>query len=165
MMKNILIVLISLSILASCTGNTIYEKPEDLIPKDSMILLLKDLYLASSAKGIKNKDLRRQVSYIPLVYQAYKIDSLRFNLSNFYYTSKIDVYEPMFDKVLGLLKEELTLFEQIKKVKDSIRQDSLKKEKAARRKNKNIDKIDLSKKRKLPIEFLKKTRGLKKKSI
>ena len=53
MMKNILIVLISLSILASCTGNTIYEKPEDLIPKDSMILLLKDLYLASSAKGIK----------------------------------------------------------------------------------------------------------------
>ena len=71
----------------------------------------------------------------------------------------------MFDKVLGLLKEELTLFEQIKKVKDSVRQDSLKKEKAARRKNKNIDKIDLSKKRKLPIEFLKKKRGLKKKSI
>ena len=56
MIKNILIVLISLSILASCTGNTIYEKPEDLIPKDSMILLLKDLYIASSAKSIKNKE-------------------------------------------------------------------------------------------------------------
>ena len=37
--------------LLSCTSNTIYKKPKDLIPKDSMVALLTDMYIASSAKS------------------------------------------------------------------------------------------------------------------
>ena len=55
MMKNISTALIFVLLLVSCKGNTIFEEPIDLIPKDSMVLVLKDLYLASAAKGVKNK--------------------------------------------------------------------------------------------------------------
>ena len=124
-MKNSVILFVLISLLCSCTSNTVYEKPKDLIPKDSMILLLKDLYIASSARSIKNKKLQRKITYIPLVYDTYKIDSLRFHKSNVYYTSKVDDYQPMLEEVMVLLEKEQATFAKIKKVKDSIRKDSL----------------------------------------
>ena len=87
--------LILIILFASCKSNTIYDEPLDLIPKDSMVMLLKDLYLATAAKNIKNARQQKKVSYITLVYNKYNIDSLRFNSSNLYYTSKIDVNETM----------------------------------------------------------------------
>ena len=128
-MKNTTIFLIFMTLLASCSSNTIYDEPKDLIPKDSMVLLLKDLYLATSAKSIKNKKQQKKISYTPLVYNTYKIDSLRFSTSNFFYTSKVDVYEPMLDQVMALLKKEQVFFTQAKKIKDSIFNDSIKKKK------------------------------------
>ncbi|MDG2195162.1 MAG: DUF4296 domain-containing protein [Polaribacter sp.] len=103
-MKHISI-LFALLFLASCTSNTIYKKPKDLIPKDTMVLLITDLYIASSAYYRKNKTLERKINYMPLVYDTYHIDSLRFIKSNLYYTSKIDTYEEMFN----LIKTNLTL--------------------------------------------------------
>lgn len=108
-MKNISI-LFAILFLASCTSNTIYKEPEDLIPKDTMVLLITDLYLASSSYYRKNKNLERKVNYMPLVYDTYHIDSLRFIKSNLYYTSKIDAYEEMFNMIksnLTLQKEKL----------------------------------------------------------
>ena len=90
-----------------------------------MIPLLKDLYLASAAKNIKNNQLQRRFSYAPLVYQKYKIDSTRFQRSNLYYTSKIDLYEPMLKEVLAALEKDRGLYAKLKKERDSIRQDSL----------------------------------------
>ena len=116
-----------LSVLVSCTGNTIFEKPKDLIPRDSMILLLKELYLSTSAKSLKNVNQQRRINYIPLVYERYKIDSLRFNRSNFHYISKIDMYESMLSEVLVLLRKEQVAFSEMKRVEDSILNDSLKK--------------------------------------
>ena len=115
------------SVLVSCTGNTIYEKPKDLIPRDSMILLLKELYLATSAKSLKNVNQQRRINYVPLVYERYKIDSLRFNRSNFHYISKIDIYESILSEVLVLLRKEQVAFSEMKRVEDSILNDSLKK--------------------------------------
>ncbi|KAB1160688.1 DUF4296 domain-containing protein [Tenacibaculum aiptasiae] len=85
--------------LASCTSNTIYKKPKDLIPKDSMISLLTDMYIASSAKNVKNKFLKKEKNYVFLVYEKYKIDSTRFDKSNDYYTSKIEEYTAILGKV------------------------------------------------------------------
>jgi len=129
-MKKALFFAVLLSLLYSCTSNTIYEKPKDLIPKDSMVILLKDLYLASSAKAIKNKNLQRKISYLPLIYDTYKIDSLRFNTSNIYYTSKVDEFIPMLNKVKVLLEKEQATYSKIKKVRDSTRNDSIQKVKA-----------------------------------
>lgn len=150
-MKNSVILFVLISLLCSCTSNTVYEKPKDLIPKDSMILLLKDLYIASSARSIKNKKLQRKITYIPLVYDAYKIDSLRFHRSNVYYTSKVDDYQPILEEVMVLLENEQATFAKIKKVKDSIRKDSLEstKEKII---EKNKSKIIKSKKTKFSID-------------
>ena len=105
-MKNISTALIFMVLLVSCKGNTIFEEPIDLIPKDSMVLVLKDLYLASAAKGVKNKKQQKRVSYMPLVYHKHKIDSMRFSTSNFYYISKVDVYQPMINEVMSLLEKE-----------------------------------------------------------
>tara|TARA_R110002072_G_scaffold274889_7_gene435920 strand:+ start:17142 stop:17624 length:483 start_codon:yes stop_codon:yes gene_type:complete len=150
-MKNSVILFVLISLLCSCTSNTVYEKPKDLIPKDSMILLLKDLYIASSARSIKNKKLQRKITYIPLVYDTYKIDSLRFHKSNVYYTSKVDDYQPILEEVMVLLEKEQATFAKIKKVKDSIRKDSLEsiKEKII---EKNKTKIIKSKKTKFSID-------------
>ena len=150
-MKNRITSLILIILFASCKSNTIYDEPLDLIPKDSMMMLLKDLYLATAAKNIKNARQQKKVSYTTLVYNKYNIDSLRFNSSNLYYTSKIDVYEPMLNEITALLKKEQEFFTEAKKIKDSLYTDSLlnnsikiKKE----LKTENIKKIDLLNKKK-----------------
>ena len=98
MIKKPIIALILFSLLTSCSSNTIFEEPKDLIPKDSMVLLLKDLVLATTAKGFRNFKQINRFNYVHLVYEKYKIDSLRFKQSNFYYISKVDVYEPMLNE-------------------------------------------------------------------
>jgi len=150
-MKNRITSLILIILFASCKSNTIYDEPVDLIPKDSMMMLLKDLYLATAAKNIKNARQQKKVSYTTLVYNKYNIDSLRFNSSNLYYTSKIDVYEPMLNEITALLKKEQEFFTEAKKIKDSLYTDSLlnnsikiKKE----LKTEDIKKIDLLNKKK-----------------
>ena len=124
-MKNRITSLILIILFASCKSNTIYDEPLDLIPKDSMMMLLKDLYLATAAKNIKNARQQKKVSYITLIYNKYNIDSLRFNSSNLYYTSKIDVYEPMLNEITAMLEKELEIFIETKKLKDSLYNDSL----------------------------------------
>jgi hypothetical protein len=112
--------------LVSCTSNTIFKEPKDLIPKDTMSLLIQEMMIASSAKNVKNINLEKKVNYMPFVYNKYKIDSVRFKNSNFYYVTKIDLYQEIFKDVKEKLekqKEELTT---IKNRMDSIRKDSIK---------------------------------------
>ena len=144
-MKKSITYLVLIVLLASCRSNTIYDEPIDLIPKDTMVMLLKDLYLASSAKSIKNRRQQRKVSYITLVYHKYNIDSLRFTKSNLYYTSKIDVYEPMLNEITELLEKEQAFFKKEKKIKDSIFNDSLVRNKIKVKNKKIINSIKCKK--------------------
>lgn len=147
--KGIYIAVFACIMFLSCTSNTIYEEPKDLIPKDTMALLLKDMYLAVAAKNVTNKNSQRRFSYIPLVYQKYKIDSARFQRSNLYYTSKIDIYEPLLDGILKDLEADRKLFARQKKVRDSIRQDSVRQAKAKLvKKNRKIVEMDEKTKKK-----------------
>lgn len=118
-MKKILYITVLL-FLASCTSNTIYKKPKDLIPKDSMISLLTDMYIASAAKNVKNKFLKREKNYMPLVYEKYKIDSTRFDVSNEYYTSKIEEYTDILNKVKFNIDSLWNKYTEKQEVKDSI---------------------------------------------
>ena len=45
--------------LVSCTSNTIFKEPKDLIPKDTMSLLIQEMMIASSAKNVKNINLEK----------------------------------------------------------------------------------------------------------
>ncbi|MCF6213307.1 MAG: DUF4296 domain-containing protein [Flavobacteriaceae bacterium] len=124
-------------LLAACTSNTIYQKPEDLIPKSQMIDLLTDLYLANSANNNPNKLGERNIKYFPLVYEKYKIDSSRFKRSNYYYTSKIKEYQSIkqavFNNLKTLKKEHDVLFKKsdsLAKIKrEAVRKINLKKRK------------------------------------
>jgi hypothetical protein len=124
-MKKISYILIFI-FLVSCTSNTIFKKPKDLIPKDTMTLLVQEMMIATSAKHVKNKNLERKIDYMPLVYDQFKIDSSRFQASNLYYMSKIDVYQEIFENAKINLDKQKEFYEGIKNRKDSIRKDSLK---------------------------------------
>jgi hypothetical protein len=96
-------------ILMSCTSNTIYKKPDDLIPKNKMIELMTDIYIANAATNVHNIHEERQKNYMYLVYKKYGIDSAQFAGSNQYYISKIDEYKKMHEKVqkrISKLKKE-----------------------------------------------------------
>ena len=93
----------------SCTSNTIYKKPENLIPRDEMVEILVDMQLALGAKSIKNIDGNKSVEYMHLVYEKHKIDSARFAESNFYYMTNIDE----FNKVLRKTKSKIQALNQL----------------------------------------------------
>ncbi|WNW01008.1 DUF4296 domain-containing protein [Tenacibaculum sp. HL-MS23] len=105
------------TLFVSCTSNTFYKAPKDLIPKDSMVTLLTDMYIASSAKNVKNKFLKKEKNYVGLVYRKYKIDSTRFKSSNLYYTSLSEEYAEILKEVKTNLDslENLYRFKKIKK--------------------------------------------------
>lgn len=119
-MKNYLLIVL-LFFLVSCTSNTMYKKPESLIPKDTMVSFLTDMYIASSAKNYKNKFLKREKTYIPYVYEKYRIDTTRFDVSNAYYTSRIEDYTEILNKVKSNIDSIKNVYEEKVRKKDSIR--------------------------------------------
>lgn len=133
-----LFILLSVACAVSCTSNTIFSKPKDLIAKDSMAILLADLYLATASKPYNNKFDKRNIDYTFLVFEKYGIDSARFKRSNFYYTTKIDEYEKIYKVVEKKLESLNTNFKTIKKIKDSTRRDSIKRARVKRDSIKNI---------------------------
>ncbi|GAB7255637.1 DUF4296 domain-containing protein [uncultured Polaribacter sp.] len=138
-MKNASYILIFL-FLVSCNSNTIFEKPKDLIPKDTMSLLLQEMMIATSAKFIKNKNSEKNINYMPLVYNKFKIDSTRFDKSNFYYMSKIDLYQKILEDAVENIEARNTVFKDLKTELDSIRKDSLDK---IRNTQKRLDSLKL----------------------
>ncbi|QTD36541.1 DUF4296 domain-containing protein [Polaribacter batillariae] len=135
--------------LVSCTSNTIFEKPKDLIPQDTMSLLLQEMMIASSAKFIKNTNNEKNINYMSLVYDKFKIDSSRFMESNFYYMSKIDLYQKMLENAKKNLETKTAFFKKQKAALDSIRKDSLG---TAIKKQMAIDSLKVSKDSLLKIE-------------
>jgi hypothetical protein len=147
-MKNNILLLFTLIFLYNCTSNTIYQKPEDLIPKDSMAILIQEMIIASSAKNVKNINLQKKIDYFPFIYDRFKIDSARFQKSSFYYTSKIDEYDEILSKVKTNLEAEKEKYSLIKTKRDSINRDSLNKLKVKKPLKKDLikDALDLKNK-------------------
>ncbi|MFD2529902.1 DUF4296 domain-containing protein [Polaribacter marinaquae] len=140
-MKNASYILIFLVlVLVSCNSNTIFEKPKDLIPKDTMSLLLQEMMIATSAKFIKNKNSEKNINYMPLVYNKFKIDSTRFDKSNYYYMSKIDLYQKILEDAVENIEARNTVYKDLKTKLDSIRKDSLDR---IRDKQKRLDSLKL----------------------
>ncbi|MCA0932978.1 DUF4296 domain-containing protein [Lutimonas saemankumensis] len=104
-------------VLFSCNSKIEFEKPDDLIGKDTMILMLYDMHLAAGTSNLQNVHLEKNRNYMALVYNKYRIDSVRFANSNIYYTAKIDDYEEIFEEVQRRLK---ILEDETEAVTDSI---------------------------------------------
>ena len=125
----------------------------DLIPKDTMAILIQEMIIASSSKNVKTLNLQRKINYFPFVYDRFKIDSTRFQKSSFYYTSKIDEYDEILAQVKKSLEVQKEKYSALKKRKDSINRDSLSKLKT----KKPLKKDAL----KEPLEFSKKKKSVK----
>jgi len=120
-MKHLTILFLFSIFLFSCTSNTIFKKPDNLIPKDSMIDLLVDIQIANAAKSGKNLDGNFGINYMPLVYEKYKIDSARFVESSFYYTTDIDHYVKILKTVKARINTLHTENESLLEIEDSIK--------------------------------------------
>ena len=122
----------------------ILEKPKNLIPKDSMSLLIEEMMIASSSKFIKNKFQENDVNYMTLVYERFKIDSLRFQESNLYYISKIDDYQKIIEKATQSLEAKKAFYGSQKTRLDSLRKDSIKKIKTNAKLLDSVKKLELA---------------------
>lgn len=120
--------------LYACTSNTIFKKPDDLIPEDQMVDILVDMQLAIAAQNIKNSDGVYGLNYMQLVYDKYQIDSTRFSHSSFYYNTNIDRYNELFKNVetrlIDMKKEKDILIDSLDAKEQKVRErknDSIKK--------------------------------------
>lgn len=119
MNKFFYIVVLSIFLWA-CTSNTIIKKPTNLIPKEQMVDLLTDLYLANGGDHIKNINKQRNVNYFPFVFEKHQIDTTRFRESNYYYTSRIDDYDEILKKVEERLKALKKQYDAENNLNDSL---------------------------------------------
>lgn len=132
-MKKIVLFIV-LSFLLSCTSATIYKKPENLIPRDQMVALLTDMYIANAAQinPSNSKSGGKKIKYMSLVYKKYDIDSARFKENNRYYTSNIKLYKAIYQEVFDTIEKLEKKYRIIKQIRDSIqkiKRDSIKKTK------------------------------------
>lgn len=119
-MKQLIYFSLCLVFVCSCTSNTIYNKPDNLIPEKEMVDLLVDMHIAVGAKAGKNYDEKFGIEYMPYVYEKYEIDSARFAQSIFYYETDIDNYTKILKKVKAKLEGKSAEIEAIIDEQDSI---------------------------------------------
>ncbi len=118
-MKN-LFVLLAVMILTSC-GEKLLEKPENLIPKDKMIIILKEMTLLNSARNLSVTVLHdHNIEPTTFVFSNYGVDSLQFVTSDRYYASLPDEYEAMYKEIEKQLKAEKEKTTESKRIKDSL---------------------------------------------
>jgi hypothetical protein len=66
---------------------------------------------------------------MPFVYSTFNIDSARFQESNFYYVSKIDVYQEIIANAKNNLEKRKEVLTKLSSALDSIRKNSINKKK------------------------------------
>ena len=161
MNKKIYIFILSV-FLGACTSNTILKKPENLIPKEQMVDLLTDIFLANGGDNIKNLNLQRNVNYFPLIFDKYQIDTIQFKESNYYYTSRIDDYDEILgevDKRLKALRKQLEFEVKMKDSIKALKRDSIKAYKAFERDSiKTYDSLRIERVRKSRENVIKRRR-------
>lgn len=117
------VVVLMISLFLACETNA-PKKPDNLIPKDKMILVLRDIAIVNATKSIDKKKLEENnILPVEYVYKKHNIDSAQFAESNTYYSYNAKKYKELFEKVEANLKELQIKFkaeEKTAKRKDSI---------------------------------------------
>jgi hypothetical protein len=116
------IILFILGILVfGCEPQLKPKKPADLISKDAMVLVLYDMFILNSAKGIDHMALENN-SINPEYYllKKHNIDSTQFAQSNNYYAHDIDVYSAIIENVKSKITAEKEKYEAINKKEEEV---------------------------------------------
>ncbi|MEP2239551.1 MAG: DUF4296 domain-containing protein [Maribacter sp.] len=119
-MKHVLFLVTVLLLVTSCAEELI-EKPNNLIPEDKMVSIIKEMAIVNAAKATNLGKLRENgVEPTNFIFNKFKIDSAQFVDSDRYYASKPLRYENMYKKVEAELEEQRLALEAEKKVRDSL---------------------------------------------
>ncbi len=107
-------------IVTSCQDVKKPEKPQNLIPQETMANILTDIYISNAARSVNNRLLKEyNIKLDSVIYEKYEIDSLQFVESNAFYSSNIKTYTKIISSIeerLKLLQEEKdSIYEIIKK--------------------------------------------------
>jgi Domain of unknown function (DUF4296) len=117
MHKNISIILIFLLFVVACSKPQKPKKPDNLISKDKMALLIYDLYVINAAKGVNRKALEKE-GFAPEKYilDKYDVDSIQFSESNTYYAFDSETYNEIVEKVKARLEKEKEDYDELLKL-------------------------------------------------
>ncbi|WP_291964190.1 DUF4296 domain-containing protein [Maribacter sp.] len=119
-MKHILFLVAALLLVTSCAEELI-EKPDNLIPEDKMVLIIKEMAIVNAAKATNLGKLRENgVEPTSFIFEKFEIDSAQYVDSDRYYASKPLRYENMYKKVESDLEEQRLKLEAEKKIRDSL---------------------------------------------
>lgn len=119
-MKQLVILTLSTLLFFSCAEELI-KRPDNLIPEDKMVLIIKEMAIINAAKGTNIGQLKDHgIEPTTLLFEKFDIDSAQFVDSDRYYASKPLLYETMYKDVEASLEEQRIKLEADKKVNDSI---------------------------------------------
>ncbi|TDS12613.1 uncharacterized protein DUF4296 [Maribacter caenipelagi] len=119
-MKHLLFLVVALLMLSSCAEELV-EKPDNLIPEDKMVAVIKEMAIVNAAKATNLSKLRENgVEPTSFIFKKYEIDSAQFVDSDRYYASKPLQYENMYKKVESDLEDQRLKLEDEKKIRDSL---------------------------------------------
>lgn len=104
-------------LLIGCQDIKRPEKPKDLIPKEKMISILTEAYLANASQSVRNQAIYAEaIDLDSLIYAKFGIDSLQFKKSNDYYSFDFNTYIDMLSEVeanLGARDKELDSIREV----------------------------------------------------
>ncbi|MFK7812873.1 MAG: DUF4296 domain-containing protein [Maribacter sp.] len=119
MKKSLLFLLLIL--IFSC-AEKLLDEPDNLIPKEKMILILNDLAIANAAKVTNSEILRNhEIEPTNYIFVKYAIDSIQFVESDRYYASIPEEHEEIYMAVEAKLETEKDRIANAKKVRDSLK--------------------------------------------
>jgi len=119
-MRQVLFLTLWALLLSSCAEELI-EKPDNLIPEDKMVSIIKDMAIVNAGKTTNLSKLRENgVDPTTYIFKKFEIDSTQFVDSDRYYASKPLRYENMYKKVVADLETQRLELEAAKKNRDSI---------------------------------------------
>jgi len=149
--------LVIMVLFTSCYDVDKPDKPADLILEDEMVVILVDMAIMSSAKGINKKKLETS-GIVPneFIFKKHAIDSVRFNKSNSYYTYDIETYTKIYSRVKDSLTKLRDHYKTIdkKEKKEKAKRDSI--NRIERRKRDSINNLDPNYKRTKKLKAIKK---------
>lgn len=121
MSLNKIILLGFFTLFFSCNEKLI-DKPENLIAREKMVEVLKDLALANAAKNTNIVVLRENdIEPTTYVFEKYGIDSIQFTQSDTYYASLPGgEYESIYKEVEQQLEDESKRLEEARQLNDSL---------------------------------------------
>lgn len=115
-MRIVWVLFVIVGLLSSCSKKQVLVL-ENIIPRDSMILLMTDIHLAEATIQIRNlgrSDTTRQEAYsrYRYIYEKYKVSDGRFRESFEFYRSQPEYFHKMYDEVLTRLSEKQAAAQQ-----------------------------------------------------